>query len=163
MSPFSRRRHALEGGRFSKCFGPMTRALTISGMMPAPGPLHSSLRGLRSAAVGALGPLLVTATTARAAGMIRDAETESLIRAYAKPIFDAAGLGAQGIDIHIVNDRAFNAFVIDGHNMFIHAGALMNAKTPNQIIGVIAHESGHITGGHLARLRNQISRRSRPP
>src|SRR6478672_5237159 len=42
--------------------------------------------------------------------------------------------------------------------MFIHAGALMDAKTPNQIIGVIAHESGHITGGHLARLRNQISK-----
>ena len=90
--------------------------------------------------------------------MIRDAETESLIRTYAKPILTAAGLGGQGIDIHIVNDRAFNAFVIDGHNMFIHAGALMDAKTPNQIIGVIAHESGHITGGHLARLRSQMSR-----
>ncbi|MGA8688671.1 MAG: M48 family metalloprotease [Methyloceanibacter sp.] len=101
---------------------------------------------------------LVTATTADAAGLIRDAETESLIRSYAKPIFNVAGLGAQGIDIHIVNDRAFNAFVIDGHNMFIHAGALMEAKTPNQIIGVIAHESGHIAGGHLARLRNQVAR-----
>ena len=101
---------------------------------------------------------LVTATTADAAGLIRDAETELLIRSYAKPIFNVAGLGAQGIDIHIVNDRAFNAFVIDGHNMFIHAGALMEAKTPNQIIGVIAHESGHIAGGHLARLRNQVAR-----
>ena len=89
--------------------------------------------------------------------MIRDAETESLIKTYAKPIFNAAGLSGQAVDIHIINDRAFNAFVVDGHNMFIHAGALMDAKTPNQIIGVIAHESGHITGGHLARLRNQIS------
>ncbi len=129
-------------------------------MMPAPAPLYRSLAlcRLRGAAVGALALSLVTATTADAEGLIRDAETESLIRTYAKPIFDAAGLGAQAIDIHIVNDRAFNAFVIDGHNMFIHAGALMDAKTPNQIIGVIAHESGHITGGHLARLRNQISK-----
>ena len=126
--------------------------------MPALAPLHSSLHRLRGAAVGALAMSLVTATTADAAGLIRDAETESLIRTYAKPIFDAAGIGAQAIDIHIVNDRAFNAFVIDGHNMFIHAGALMDSKTPNQIIGVIAHESGHITGGHLARLRNQIAR-----
>ena len=129
-------------------------------MMPAPAPPYRSLAlcRLRGAAVGALALSLVTATTADAEGLIRDAETESLIRTYAKPIFDAAGLGAQAIDIHIVNDRAFNAFVIDGHNMFIHAGALMDAKTPNQIIGVIAHESGHITGGHLARLRNQISK-----
>ena len=62
-------------------------------------------------------------------------------------------MSGQAVDIHIINDRAFNAFVVDGHNMFIHAGALMDAKTPNQIIGVIAHESGHITGGHLARLQ----------
>ena len=90
--------------------------------------------------------------------MIRDAETEALIRTYAKPIFDAAGLGSQAIEIHIVNDRSFNAFVVDGHNMFIHAGTLMEAKTPNAVIGVIAHESGHIIGGHLARLRTQLAR-----
>ena len=101
---------------------------------------------------------LVTATTADAGGLIRDTETEALVRTYAKPIFNAANLGSQDIGIHIVNDRAFNAFVVDGHNMFIHAGALMASKTPNQIIGVIAHESGHITGGHLVRLRNQISK-----
>ncbi len=107
--------------------------------------------------LGLIGGLVVS-TTADAAGIIRDAETESLIREYAKPIFRAAGLGAQSIQIHIVNDRNFNAFVVDGHNMFMHAGTLMEATTPNQVIGVIAHESGHITGGHLARLRNQVSK-----
>lgn len=129
-------------------------------MMPAPALASKRflLRRLRGAAAIALAVSVATATTAEAAGLIRDAETESLIRTYAKPILEAAGLGAQAIDIHVVNDRAFNAFVIDGHNMFIHAGALMDSKTPNQIIGVIAHESGHITGGHLARLRGQIAR-----
>ncbi|XSG82768.1 MAG: M48 family metalloprotease [Methyloligella sp. ZOD6] len=97
-------------------------------------------------------------SAASAAGLIRDAETETLIRDYAKPIFNAAGLGSQGIEIHIVNDRAFNAFVVDGHNMFIHAGTIMMADNPNQVIGVIAHESGHITGGHLARLRSQMAK-----
>lgn len=128
--------------------------------MPAPALASKRflLRRLRGAAAIALAVSVATATTAEAAGLIRDAETESLIRTYAKPILEAAGLGAQAIDIHVVNDRAFNAFVIDGHNMFIHAGALMDSKTPNQIIGVIAHESGHITGGHLARLRGQIAR-----
>jgi len=101
---------------------------------------------------------MVCSTTAHAGGIIRDAETEALIRSYAKPIFRAAGLGSQNIKIHLVNDRNFNAFVVDGHNMFMHAGTLMEAKTPNQVIGVIAHESGHISGGHLARLRNQMSK-----
>ena len=112
---------------------------------------------LRAGFVGGLAAALVTSTSADAAGLIRDAETESLIRIYAKPIFNAAGLGSQGIHIHLVNDRSFNAFVVDGHNMFIHAGMLMDAKTPNQVIGVIAHESGHITGGHLARFRTQLA------
>src|SRR4029077_14948360 len=125
---------------------------------PAPLTRFQPWRRLRGAAVGGLIISLVSATTAEAAGMIRDAETETLLKIYSKPIFNVAGLTAQGVDIHIVNDRAFNAFVVDGHNMFMHAGALMEAKTPNQIIGVIAHECGHITGGHLARLRNQISK-----
>ncbi len=120
--------------------------------------INSAPRRLRAALVSALAATLVTSTSVDAAGLIRDAETESLIRIYAKPIFTAAGLGSQDIRIHLVNDRAFNAFVVDGHNMFIHAGMLMDAKTPNQVIGVIAHESGHITGGHLARLRTQVGR-----
>jgi predicted Zn-dependent protease len=119
---------------------------------------HRALRRLRTGLVTGLAAALITSTSAEAAGLIRDAETESLVRIYAKPIFAAAGLGSQGIDIHIVNDRSFNAFVVDGHNMFIHAGTLMEATKPNQVIGVIAHESGHITGGHLARLRTQMSK-----
>ncbi len=110
-------------------------------------------------AIGLAAAFAVSATPPAAAqGLIRDAETEALLRTYAKPILEAAGLGAQGIRIHIVNNRAFNAFVVDGRNMFIHAGTLMNSKTPNQVIGVLAHESGHITGGHLARLRSQVSK-----
>jgi predicted Zn-dependent protease len=124
----------------------------------APARINSVSRRLRAGLVGGLAVALATSTTADAAGLIRDAETEALIRAYAKPIFSAAGLGSQAVRIHLVNDRAFNAFVVDGHNMFIHAGMLMDAKTPNQVIGVIAHESGHITGGHLARLRAQLAR-----
>jgi predicted Zn-dependent protease len=125
---------------------------------PAREPVRAFRRGLRFAAASGLALSLINSTSANAAGIIRDAETEALLRDYAKPIFNAAGLGAQGIKIHIVNDRAFNAFVVDGHNMFIHAGLIMNATTPNQVIGVIAHECGHITGGHLARLRTQIAR-----
>ena len=100
----------------------------------------------------------VLTSTAQARGLIRDTETENLIREYARPIFKAAGLYGQNVKIHIVSDRAFNAFVVDGQNMFIHIGAITNSKTPNQLIGVIAHETGHITGGHLARFRSQLKK-----
>ena len=113
---------------------------------------------LRAAFVATLIAALVAPSAASARGVIRDAETEALIRDYAKPILRAAGLSAQNVRIHIVNDRNFNAFVVDGRNMFMHAGTVMISETPNQVIGVIAHETGHITGGHLARLRIQVSK-----
>ncbi len=96
---------------------------------------------------------ITASVSASAAGIIRDAETENLIRDYGKPIFRAAGLSTQNIAIHIINDKNFNAFVVDGRNMFIHMGAIMQSQTPNQLIGVMAHEAGHIAGGHLSRLR----------
>ena len=89
--------------------------------------------------------------------MVRDAEIEALVRDYARPIFKAAGLSKSGIDIILVNDPRFNAFVA-GRRMFINTGALLAAETPNEIIGVIAHEAGHIAGGHQERLRHQLAR-----
>ncbi len=83
---------------------------------------------------------------------IRDAETETIIRAYATPIFRVAGLNPDDINVHLINDRTLNAFVAIGQNMFFHTGLLMRTETPSQLIGVIAHETGHIAGGHLARL-----------
>lgn len=96
---------------------------------------------------------------ARAQNMpiVRDAEIEALVRDYARPILDAAGLSKSGIEIILVNDQRFNAFVV-GRRMFINTGALLTAETPNEIIGVIAHEAGHIAGGHLDRLRDQLAR-----
>src|SRR4030081_3479778 len=92
--------------------------------------------------------------------IIRDAEIEQLLREYTQPILKAAGLGQQNVRVVIINDRSFNAFVADGHRIFINSGALMQAKTPNEVIGVLAHESGHIAGGHLARMREQMANAS---
>jgi predicted Zn-dependent protease len=83
---------------------------------------------------------------------IRDAETEALVRAYATPIFRTAGLNPEDINVHLVNDRSLNAFVALGLNMFFHTGLLLRTEHPGQLIGVIAHETGHISGGHIARL-----------
>ncbi|MBS7540239.1 M48 family metallopeptidase [Ancylobacter lacus] len=88
--------------------------------------------------------------------IIRDAETENLMRDYTRPIFRAAGLQQQNIEVVLINDRSFNAFVMDGRRIFLNVGALTQSQTPNEIIGVLAHETGHIAGGHLARMREQL-------
>lgn len=93
----------------------------------------------------------------RSISIVRDAEIEALVADYARPILQAAGLGKSGIEIVLVNDPSFNAFVA-GRRIFINTGALLMAETPNEIIGVLAHEAGHIAGGHQQRLRDQLSR-----
>ena len=91
-------------------------------------------------------------------GVIRDAETEQLLRDYATPIFRAAGVNGGATKIILIGDRSFNAFVANGRKIFVNVGALMDAKTPNEIIGVLAHETGHIAGGHLAGIHQEMAR-----
>jgi len=88
--------------------------------------------------------------------LIRDAEIEHTIRALATPVFQAASLDPNAVHIYLVQDKAINAFVAGGMNMFIHTGLLMEADNANQVIGVIAHETGHIAGGHLVRMRGAM-------
>ncbi len=89
--------------------------------------------------------------------MIRDTEAEQLLREYTRPILRAAGLEKQNIQAVIINDSVFNAFVADGRRIFVNYGAIMQSDTPNQLIGVLAHETGHLAGGHLAKMREQIA------
>jgi predicted Zn-dependent protease len=89
--------------------------------------------------------------------VIRDAEIEQLLRDYSAPILRAAGLAKQNVKIVIINDRNFNAFVMDGRHIFVNAGTLLEAKTPNEVIGVFAHETGHLAGGHLSRMREKLA------
>ncbi len=89
--------------------------------------------------------------------LIRDAEIEGTIRAYVAPIFDVAGLDPDAVNIHLVRDNSLNAFVAGGQRIFIHTGLLLRAENPGQVIGVLAHETGHITGGHLTRIQNELS------
>ncbi len=111
----------------------------------------------RAIACVALG-LAVSVQPATAKGLIRDAEIESLLRLYANPIFRAAGLRPSAIEVNIIAAKSINAFVSGGQRIFVHTGLITESKTPNQVIGVLAHETGHIAGGHLARLRNQLDK-----
>jgi predicted Zn-dependent protease len=89
--------------------------------------------------------------------VIRDTEIEQLLRDYARPVLHTAGLAKQNVKVVILNNRAFNAFVMDGRHIFVNAGTLFDAKTPNEIIGVFAHETGHLADGHLLRLREKLA------
>ena len=95
---------------------------------------------------------------AAAQSLISDDEIEELLKDYSRPVLKAAGLERGDVNMRIVNDRSFNAFVLDGRNVFIHTGTLMQTDTPNQVIGVIAHEVGHIDGAHVAALRSDLQR-----
>lgn len=99
-----------------------------------------------------------TAQVERKVSLVRDAEGEQLVADYVRPILKAAGLGAANIQIKLVNDRSFNAFVADSRHIFLNVGTVVDARTPNELIGVLAHETGHLAGGHLARLREAITR-----
>jgi predicted Zn-dependent protease len=79
---------------------------------------------------------------------IRDAEIEQILRDYGDPLFAAAGLQPKDVDLHIVQDNSLNAFVALGQHMFINTGTIMESETPEQLKGVMAHETGHIALGH---------------
>jgi predicted Zn-dependent protease len=110
-----------------------------------------------SAIALALAPMAALAQEEKGLPILRDAETEQLLRDYTRPILRVAGLEKQNIQVTIINQPAFNAFVADGRRIFVNHGALLQSETPNQIIGVLAHETGHLAGGHLARLREQLA------
>lgn len=84
--------------------------------------------------------------------LIRDAEVENDVRSLATPLWQAAGLDPGSVRIHLVKDDSLNAFVAGGLRLFLNTGLIVRTENPSQLIGVMAHETGHIQGGHLARL-----------
>ncbi len=115
------------------------------------------LTALTVAAALAVAPMAALAQEGKGPSFLRDTESEQLLREYTRPILRAAGLEKQNIQMVIINDSQFNAFVADGRRIFVNYGAMMQSETPNQIIGVLAHETGHLAGGHLSKMREQIA------
>ncbi len=115
------------------------------------------LTALATAIALAVAPIAAVAQENKGPPVLRDTETEQLLREYTRPILRAAGLEKQNIQMVIINQGVFNAFVADGRRIFVNYGAIMQSETPNQIIGVMAHETGHLAGGHLAKMREQMA------
>src|SRR5215831_13490422 len=97
--------------------------------------------------------LLAAHGDAAAENIILDTEIEADIRTMVTPIWKVAGLEPSALHLYLVEDKQLNSFVAGGQNEFINTGLIMRAETPNQLIGVLAHETGHITGGHLTRFQ----------
>ena len=86
--------------------------------------------------------------------MLRDSETELLLRDMARPLILAGGLDPDSVHIILLNDSEINAFVSAGQAVYLHSGLIDAADNANQVQGVIAHELGHVTGGHAIRIRD---------
>src|SRR5438034_2352896 len=126
----------------------------------APRQKNSRLIAVTAAVALAIAPMSAAlAEQEKGPPIIRDTEAEQLLREYTRPILRTAGLEKQNIQVVILNEKVFNAFVADGRRIFVNYGALMQAETPNQIIGVLAHETGHLAGGHLSKLRERSEER----
>lgn len=104
-----------------------------------------------SGLIALLAAVSLVAQPAAAQSVLRDAETEALLQEMAEPLARAAGLAPGNLEIVLINDPSINAFVAGGQVVYIHSGLIDAADTANEVQGVIAHEIGHITGGHVIR------------
>ncbi len=95
---------------------------------------------------------LLAAVPAQAQSILRDAETETLLDDMSAPIIKAAGLEPKNVKIVLINDKDINAFVAGGQIVYIHSGLFTAADNANEVQGVIAHELGHVVGGHVIRI-----------
>lgn len=110
--------------------------------------------------LGTIALCAATSFAAHAQSVIRDAEIERDIRVMSSPVFEAAGLNPSAIRIVLINEDTVNAFVAGGQNLFLFSGLILDTKNIGELMGVIAHESGHIAGGHLIRTRAVMERAS---
>lgn len=88
--------------------------------------------------------------------LLRDQEIENTLHTYSRAIFEQAGLSPQTVRFILVQNDALNAFVAGGQNIFLHTGLILETDTPDELAGVIAHETGHIASGHLFRMREAV-------
>ena len=111
----------------------------------------SGLTRFTGRALAALAAAALIVQPAAAQSILRDAETEALLDDMAAPLIAAAGLDPANVDIILINDGSVNAFVAGGQAVYVHSGLINMATTANEIQGVIAHELGHVVGGHVIR------------
>lgn len=104
-----------------------------------------------SGAVAAIGLLLAAASPASAQSAIRDTEIEGIIHEWSNPVFTAMGLEPSEIEILLINENDLNAFATRGRILGVNTGLILKTRSANELLGVIAHEAGHIKNRHTLR------------
>ena len=118
--------------------------------------IQQSLRPIR-ALLTVMIAVIISTQPAMAQSILRDAETEVFLKNISEPIIRAAGLQPANVDIVMINDKSINAFVAGGQVVYIHTGLIDAADTANEVQGVIAHELGHVVGGHVIRFNEGLA------
>ena len=111
-----------------------------------------------SALLAFVAAMMLAAQPAAAQSILRDAETEALLQEMMDPLTVAAGMPAGSVEVVLINDSSINAFVAGGQRVYVHSGLISAADTANEVQGVLAHELGHITGGHIVRMYEGMGR-----
>ena len=120
-------------------------------------PMHVTPRRLPALALALFALLLLGTRPVLAQSVLRDAETEALLQDMMAPLSEAAGLQPDAVQVVLLNDPSINAFVAGGQRIYIHSGLIGAAETANEVQGVLAHELGHIQGGHIVRFSEGVS------
>lgn len=126
----------------------------VVSMTSGPGRSKFGFRHITTLVALAFGLGFTAPANAQSIGIIRDAEVESLIKDFATPLLVAAGIKTTP-RVYVVADRRFNAFVVEDGSIFVNYGTIIDVKSALELKAVLAHEIGHLAGGHLARIREQ--------
>jgi len=129
-------RDPISSGRF-----PLTHLRAF--LAPKPLVAFAAIAGLLSSALPA------PAQEFKQGMVLSDTEIEETLQAYARPLLDASGMSGTTVHINMIVDDSINASATSGNQMFFHTGLLLKADNSNEVIGVMAHEIGHIAGGHV--------------
>lgn len=102
--------------------------------------------------------ILLAAAPVRAEGLgvVRDEEIEQALRAFGKPVFEQAGLSSSAVHFILIDKNDLNAFVAAGQNIFMFTGLILRTENPEELVGVIAHETGHIAHGDIIRIKTEM-------
>jgi predicted Zn-dependent protease len=112
-------------------------------------------RSLVANALALLATFVVAAQPVAAQSILRDAETEELLKDMTAPLVEASELEPGNVELVLINDGSINAFVAGGQAIYVHSGLINAADTANEVQGVLAHELGHITAGHVIRFEER--------
>ena len=90
--------------------------------------------------------------------VIRDAEIERILKSYINPLFEAAGLNPKDLNLYLIISKDVNAAASNNHMIFVNTGIILKMQNAGQLIGVLAHETSHISGGHVARVHEALDK-----